>query len=190
MIYPMNALANSQMKFRFCPCCGDYSIGAGRDINRLAGLTAEGRSSATTILVSSIIRWMNGPGAPAIIPFRRKLLGFTDNRQDAALQDGHFNDFVFVTRLRGAVLAGLAHAGGAGAVEAEIASSLQNALGFVRAREDRRPDWLQEPELKGAHLNQCRGRPAGCVAPPVLSRPTSRLALHASKSGGVGLCPR
>jgi hypothetical protein len=29
---------------------------------------------------------------------------------------------------------------------------LQNALGFVRAREDRRPDWLQEPELKGAHL--------------------------------------
>jgi hypothetical protein len=95
---------------------------------------------------------MNGPGAAAIIPFRRKLLGFTDNRQDAALQAGHFNDFVFVTRLRAAILAGLARAGDAGAVEAEIASSLQNALGFVRAREDRRPDWLQEPELKGAHL--------------------------------------
>jgi hypothetical protein len=84
--------------------------------------------------------------------FRRKLLGFTDNRQDAALQAGHFNDFVFVTRLRAAILASLARAGDAGAVEAEIASSLQNALGFVRAREDRRPDWLQEPELKGAHL--------------------------------------
>src|ERR1700730_14898127 len=49
---------------------------------------------------------MNGPGAPAIIPFRRKLLGFTNNRQDAALQAGHFNDFVFVTRLRAAILAG------------------------------------------------------------------------------------
>ena len=22
-------------KFRFCPCCGDYTVGAGRDINRL-----------------------------------------------------------------------------------------------------------------------------------------------------------
>jgi hypothetical protein len=41
-------------KFRFCPSCGDYSVGGGRDINRLTGLTAEGRSSATTILVSSI----------------------------------------------------------------------------------------------------------------------------------------
>ncbi len=139
-------------KFRFCPCCGDYSIGAGRDINRLAGLTAEGRSSATTILVSAIIRWMNGPGAPAIKPYTRKLLGFTDNRQDAALQAGHFNDFVFVTRLRAAILAGLAVAGVEGAEEAAIAAALQNALGFLRSREDRRPDWLQEPDLKGAHL--------------------------------------
>jgi hypothetical protein len=54
---------------------------------------------------------MNGPGAPAINLFRRKLLGFTDNRQDAALQAGHFNDFVFVTRLRAAILAGLTRAG-------------------------------------------------------------------------------
>jgi hypothetical protein len=29
-------------------------------------------------------------------PHSRKLLGFTDNRQDAALQAGHFNDFLFV----------------------------------------------------------------------------------------------
>ena len=31
----------------------------GRDINKLAGLSAEGRSSATTLLVSSALRWMN-----------------------------------------------------------------------------------------------------------------------------------
>ena len=31
---------------------------------------------------------------------KRKLLGFTDNRQDAALQAGHFNDFLFVSLLR------------------------------------------------------------------------------------------
>ena len=41
----------------------------------------------------------------------RKLLAFTDNRQDAALQAGHFNDFIFVTLLRGAILASLEDAG-------------------------------------------------------------------------------
>ncbi len=33
----------------------------------------------------------------------RKLLTFVDNRQDASLQAGHFNDFVQVAQLRGAV---------------------------------------------------------------------------------------
>ncbi|NED69702.1 DEAD/DEAH box helicase, partial [Streptomyces sp. SID10244] len=33
----------------------------------------------------------------------RKLLTFVDNRQDASLQAGHFNDFVQVTQLRGAL---------------------------------------------------------------------------------------
>jgi hypothetical protein len=31
--------------------------------------------------------------AGSLPPHSRKLLGFTDNRQDAALQAGHFNDF-------------------------------------------------------------------------------------------------
>ncbi|WP_316206513.1 MULTISPECIES: DEAD/DEAH box helicase [unclassified Bradyrhizobium] len=140
-------------KFRFCPACGDYAVGGGRDINRLAGLTAEGRSSATTILVSSIIRWMNGPGAPEIKDqHRRKLLGFTDNRQDAALQAGHFNDFVFVTQLRASILAGIGRAGADGIEEGMLGAAMQNALGFVRGRQDRRSEWLQEPDLKGAHL--------------------------------------
>ena len=43
-----------------------------------------------------------GSGMPSE---RRKLLGFTDNRQDAALQAGNFNDFLFVTLLRAATLA-------------------------------------------------------------------------------------
>src|SRR5262249_9012029 len=33
----------------------------------------------------------------------KKLLSFTDNRQDASLQAGHFNDFVQVSLLRGAL---------------------------------------------------------------------------------------
>ena len=36
--------------------------------------------------------------------YTRKLLGFTDNRQDAALQAGHFNDFLFVSLIRAGFL--------------------------------------------------------------------------------------
>src|ERR1035438_5541752 len=48
-------------KFRFCPYCKDQPPGQAREINKLAGLSAEGRSSATTLLVSSALRWMNRP---------------------------------------------------------------------------------------------------------------------------------
>ena len=44
---------------------------------------------------------MNKPSS-GVPKTKRKLLGFTDNRQDAALQSGHFNDFLFVSLLRGA----------------------------------------------------------------------------------------
>ena len=37
----------------------------------------------------------------------RKMLGFTDNRQDAALQSGHFNDFLFLVLVRSALLCAL-----------------------------------------------------------------------------------
>src|SRR5437899_3547735 len=38
---------------------------------------------------------------------RDKLLSFTDNRQDASLQAGHFNDFIHVSLLRAALHAAL-----------------------------------------------------------------------------------
>jgi ATP-dependent helicase YprA (DUF1998 family) len=139
-------------RFRFCPSCGEVHTTAGRDINRLAGLTAEGRSSATTVLVSSIIRWMNSSLGVEIPEHRRKLLGFTDNRQDAALQSGHFNDFVFVTQLRAAILAALAGAGPDGLDEAALSAAMQKVLGFTSERSDLRPEWLYEPNLKGANL--------------------------------------
>ena len=72
-------------KFRFCPVCKDVSNTSARDINKLASLSGEGRSSATTILISSILHWMNGDKSD-LPEHTRKLLAFTDNRQDAALQ--------------------------------------------------------------------------------------------------------
>ena len=83
-------------KFRLCLRCGNTQGGAARDRTRLASLSAEGRSSATTVLVGSALRWMHGAESELDL-HTRKLLGFTDNRQDAALQAGHFNDFVFVS---------------------------------------------------------------------------------------------
>jgi hypothetical protein len=49
---------------------------------------------ATTILTLTALRQLFNETEPASgQPDPRKLLGFTDNRQDAALQAGHFNDF-------------------------------------------------------------------------------------------------
>jgi hypothetical protein len=71
-------------KFRFCPACGDQPAVQAREINKVAGLSAEGRSSATTLLVSSALRWMNTRGV-ALPPERRKLLGFTARATRAGL---------------------------------------------------------------------------------------------------------
>jgi hypothetical protein len=88
--------------------CGQTHEVHGKDINRLASLSGEGRSSATTILTLSAIRQLfDVKDMPSDQPDPRKLLGFTDNRQDAALQAGHFNDFVFLLTLRSALIGAL-----------------------------------------------------------------------------------
>jgi Lhr-like helicase len=136
-------------KFRFCPACKDQPPGQAREINKVAGLSAEGRSSATTLLVSTALRWMNSPNSNLSID-KRKLLGFTDNRQDAALQAGHFNDFLFVALLRAAILAAVTAAGPEGLPEDEFGRRIQSALGFTSANRLRRVEWMLDPEIKGA----------------------------------------
>ena len=135
-------------KFRFCPACGHQPPGQAREINKLAGLSAEGRSSATTLLVSSALRWMNAQGN-RVPPDKRKLLGFTDNRQDAALQAGHFNDFLFVSLFRAATLAAVRAAGPDGLADDEFGRRIQAALGFTAANKNRRQEWMLDPDAKG-----------------------------------------
>lgn len=135
-------------KFRFCPACGHQPAQQAREINKLAGLSAEGRSSATTLLVSSALRWMNQPRA-AVPADKRKLLGFTDNRQDAALQAGHFNDFNFVALLRAATLAAVREAGAAGLAPEDFGRRVQAQLGFNALNRPRRQEWMADPEVKG-----------------------------------------
>jgi len=76
---------------------------------KLMRLGNEGRSTATTILSYSVI---NGMATQNVEKEKRRLLSFTDNRQDASLQSGHFNDFITTGRLRAAIHAALASAPG------------------------------------------------------------------------------
>lgn len=63
-------------------------------------LGGEGRSTATTVMSFETITQLEQFGET---PEKQKLLSFTDNRQDASLQAGHFNDFVKVGQLRAAI---------------------------------------------------------------------------------------
>ena len=132
-------------KFAFCACCLDEPPVSMRERNKLAGLTAEGRSSATTLVVSSALEWLNQPGH-AVPQDKRKLLGFTDNRQDAALQAGHFNDFLFVSLLRGAILRAVLDAGREGLRDDEFGLRVQRALGFTAANKSLRTEWMLNPK--------------------------------------------
>ena len=140
-------------KFRLCLRCGDTRGGAARDRTRLASLSAEGRNSATTVLVASALRWMHGAES-GLGPYTRKLLGFTDNRQDAALQAGHFNDFLFVSLVRAGFFGALQDAGSSGLRSEELGVGTQRTLGFDRPDPELRTEWLLEPTLRGFNLQE------------------------------------
>jgi len=132
-------------KFGFCPRCHGQPHPSMRERSKLAGLSGEGRSSATTLLISTALEWMNGVNSD-VPPEKRKLLGFTDNRQDAALQAGHFNDFLFVSLLRGAILRAVLDAGADGIGEEEFGLRTVRALGFTASNKEARIHWMLEPD--------------------------------------------
>ena len=90
--------------FSLCLSCGDFYTARERDFAKLASLSSEARSSATTVLAVSLLRHCRSASGDGP---RDKLLSFTDNRQDASLQAGHFNDFVHVSVIRCALYAAL-----------------------------------------------------------------------------------
>ncbi len=87
-----------QHKFWLCPRCGEFYSESANEFLKLVSLSSEGRSSATTILALSFLRH-----ATETEVLKPKLLTFTDNRQDASLQAGHFNDFVRLAMIRSAL---------------------------------------------------------------------------------------
>jgi ATP-dependent helicase YprA (DUF1998 family)/very-short-patch-repair endonuclease len=116
-------------KFRFCLHCGtSYSARQGSEFSKLTQLSSGGRSTDTTILSLSLIR--NLRHDLSLLPKARKLLSFTDNRQDASLQAGHFNDFVEIALLRSAIHKAALDAGSQGISHDVLTQKVFSALGL------------------------------------------------------------
>ncbi|GAB7190242.1 DEAD/DEAH box helicase [Kineococcus sp. NUM-3379] len=116
--------------FAFCLRCRvSYEQVRGNDYAKLATLDREGRSSAVTVVAASVVRSLRAVSEGELGADARKLLTFVDNRQDAALQSGHFNDFVQVTQLRGALLRAMQAQPG-GLTHESVAEHVAAALGL------------------------------------------------------------
>ncbi|MCM2429193.1 DEAD/DEAH box helicase [Streptomyces sp. RKAG337] len=115
--------------FRFCLRCRvSYEQLRVSDFVKLATFSAEGRSSAVSLISASIVRSLRGD--TELDDRARKLLTFVDNRQDASLQAGHFNDFAQVTQVRGALYRALAAAGPGGLRHDALPEAVAGALGL------------------------------------------------------------
>lgn len=89
-------------RLHFCPTCQtSYESAMQSEFSRVASLGTEGRASAVTVLSQAVVRGLRK--APDLDAEARKFLAFSDNRQDASLQAGHFNDFVLVGLVRSAL---------------------------------------------------------------------------------------
>jgi len=139
--------------FRFCLACGTSHTTSGKDSLRLTSLSGEGRSSATTMLTLSSLRYLYEQDNQ-LSQDAKKVLGFSDNRQDAALQAGHFNDFVQVLLIRAALLSAIERAPSHTLSEKEIANAVFEALGFDRDDAAVRAEYMQQPDVKGNNRRQ------------------------------------
>lgn len=115
--------------FLFCVRCGvSYDTTQRADFGKLARLSSEGRSTAVTILTLATLRGL--ADLEGIHPEARKLLSFTDNRQDASLQAGHFNDFVQIAVLRSGLWRAVHEAGASGIPHDLLPQRVFAALGL------------------------------------------------------------
>lgn len=116
---------------------------------KLMRLGNEGRSTATTMTAFSVISELHNEGEK---PANQKLLSFTDNRQDASLQAGHFNDFIHVGRLRSALYHTLKNADNNRIKVSELADRLIPQLNLKESdyvRGEANDDW-PDPENERA----------------------------------------
>ena len=130
--------------FLFClePSCRvTYTRSQRSERFKLATLGVDNRSTATTILaLRSLIEVQ---GDRNLAPEARKLLSFTDNRQDASLQAGHFNDFAQVALLRSALHRACERSLPAGLRHGDLSRAVFDAMN------PRFDDFAADPEVRG-----------------------------------------
>lgn len=137
--------------FRFClnpDCRVAYIARQSSDASKLATIGVDKRSTATTILALSTILQLRTN--ESLQESARKLLSFTDNRQDASLQAGHFNDFVEVGLIRSALYKAMSRLGNEGLRYDELVQHVEKAINL--------PTYLyaNDPELRGPALEETR----------------------------------
>ena len=130
--------------FLFClePSCGvAYARTQKSERSKLGTLGVDNRSTATTVLaVRSLIELQQDR---ELQPEARKLLSFTDNRQDASLQAGHFNDFAQVALLRSALYKAASQVPGVGLEHGELSRRVFEAMDLKFA------EYAADPEVQG-----------------------------------------
>jgi hypothetical protein len=131
--------------FVYDPTSGDLYHPQTGEYSKLSRIGLEGRSTTTTVLSLGILEAMRTLG---FADKDTKILSFSDNRQDASLQAGHFNDFVSTVRLRAALVRALGK--GQGIPFGEIESRVFDQLGlsvedYAQVPGDGR---LMEPRIK------------------------------------------
>lgn len=142
--------------FRFCLACGvAYTARQIADFGKLTSLGAGGRSTSATVLGLGALRTLRAD--TTLDAEARKLLSFTDNRQDASLQAGHFNDFVEVGLLRSALHRAVVTAGPTGLAHDELVDAVVTELNLERKH------YAADPDVKGIARTQAEQALRGVV---------------------------
>lgn len=130
--------------FRFClnPDCSVAYGGRRSDFAKLATLGEDGRSTATTILALTTLTQLHLDES-ITDKEAKKLLSFTDNRQDASLQAGHFNDFTEVALIRSGLCGALEVAGENGLNHSALRDRVFEAMNLPES-------FYADEELRGA----------------------------------------
>ncbi|MCL6608480.1 MAG: DEAD/DEAH box helicase [Geminicoccaceae bacterium] len=132
--------------FLICPCCRtSFDRRFKRDFGKLVTLAQIGRSTASTVLAAATVRGLRALAGEA---GAAKLLSFTDNRQDAALQAGHTNDFVQTVLVRSGLVRALDR--GATLEVAGLGPAIFEALALPA------PAWMKTPVDSGSGFERAR----------------------------------
>jgi hypothetical protein len=133
--------------FHFCLNCQvTHAKNQKSERAKLLTLGVDSRSTATTILAVRALIELQGDRD--LKPEARKLLSFTDNRQDASLQAGHFNDFAQVALLRSALHRALAGGGGGGLGHGDLSREVFKAMSL------KFDDYAADPDVRGVARNE------------------------------------